>query len=211
MKEDNQDSIVEALDTERKILEAAEREFLSKGYVAARTTAIAEAAGVTHAMLHYYYRTKENLFSKVISGKIRSLADAFIVKFEDGESSLEECLRQGIESHFDFVWENPELPRFMVCEVFQNPDLMDRLKERFQETSGRIISRLQMKIDSEAEGGRCRKVEAREIMIDIISLNVFPALTAHMFDRVFGDNMAEVLEMRKRSNIDTILRKMEII
>lgn len=43
---------------EQAILEAAEREFIVKGFAGARTTSIAEAAGVTHAMLHYYFRTK---------------------------------------------------------------------------------------------------------------------------------------------------------
>ena len=35
---------------EQQILEAAEQEFLKKGYDGARTTSIAKAAGVTHAM-----------------------------------------------------------------------------------------------------------------------------------------------------------------
>lgn len=49
-------------DTEARILQAAEHEFLTKGYAGARTTSIAEAAGVTHAMFHYYFRTKDKLF-----------------------------------------------------------------------------------------------------------------------------------------------------
>ena len=42
-----------ARNKEQAILEAAEREFLDKGFAGARTTSIAKAAGVTHAMLHY--------------------------------------------------------------------------------------------------------------------------------------------------------------
>ena len=42
---------------EQAILAAAEQEFLAKGFDGARTTSIAAAAGVTHAMLHYYFRT----------------------------------------------------------------------------------------------------------------------------------------------------------
>ncbi|MBQ2779515.1 MAG: helix-turn-helix transcriptional regulator, partial [Bacteroidaceae bacterium] len=41
---------------EQQILAAAEQEFLTRGYDGARTTSIAQAAGVTHAMLHYYFR-----------------------------------------------------------------------------------------------------------------------------------------------------------
>ena len=51
---------------EQAILEAAEREFLKKGFDGARTTSIAAAAGVTHAMLHYYFRTKEQLFERIL-------------------------------------------------------------------------------------------------------------------------------------------------
>ncbi|MBO5243943.1 MAG: TetR family transcriptional regulator, partial [Muribaculaceae bacterium] len=36
-------------DTEALILQAAEKEFLKKGYSGAKTTSIAETAGVTHA------------------------------------------------------------------------------------------------------------------------------------------------------------------
>ena len=49
---------------EQQILAAAEQEFLTKGFDGARTTTIAKAAGVTHAMLHYYFRTKEQLFER---------------------------------------------------------------------------------------------------------------------------------------------------
>ena len=43
-------------DTESEILKAAEQEFMLKGFDGAKTTSIAHAAGVTHAMLHYYFR-----------------------------------------------------------------------------------------------------------------------------------------------------------
>ena len=40
--------------TEQRIMEAAEKLFLKKGYILSTTTLIAKEAGVTHAMLHYY-------------------------------------------------------------------------------------------------------------------------------------------------------------
>ena len=43
-------------DTESRILQAAEEEFLLKGLEGARTTAIAERAGVTHAALLFPYQ-----------------------------------------------------------------------------------------------------------------------------------------------------------
>ena len=63
----------ETSNTEQSILKAAEKEFLKKGFSGSKTTEIAKEAGVTHAMLHYYFRTKENLFNKVFEEKAKQL------------------------------------------------------------------------------------------------------------------------------------------
>ena len=53
--------------TEAAILEAAESLFKTNGFKGTTTTMIAGQAGVTHAMLHYYFRTKEQIFVTAIS------------------------------------------------------------------------------------------------------------------------------------------------
>ena len=66
---------------EQAILRAAEREFLARGYDGAKTTAIAEAAGVTHALLHYYFRTKEKLYERVVENAISQLENSLVESF----------------------------------------------------------------------------------------------------------------------------------
>ena len=58
---------------EERILEAALAEFAEKGFYGARTQAIAAAAGVNKAMVHYYFRSKEKLYNHVIRKVIRNL------------------------------------------------------------------------------------------------------------------------------------------
>jgi TetR/AcrR family transcriptional regulator len=53
-------------DTEEKILDAAKDVFQKKGMTGARMQEIADKAGINKALLHYYYRTKEKLFEKVL-------------------------------------------------------------------------------------------------------------------------------------------------
>lgn len=53
--------------SKQAILDAAEEEFLEMGFHGAKTSSIAKRAGVTHAMLHYYFSTKENLYDVFIS------------------------------------------------------------------------------------------------------------------------------------------------
>ena len=62
-----------ACSTAQLILKAAEEVFLRDGFAAATTSAIAKSAGVTHAMLHYYFNTKENLFKHIFQQKVAEL------------------------------------------------------------------------------------------------------------------------------------------
>ncbi len=96
--------------TENRILKAAEAEFLAKGYAGARTTAIAEAAGVTHAMLHYYFRTKDKLFERILNEKIQLVRDIMLFGIGEPGRPLEERIVATVERHFDFLAANPSLP-----------------------------------------------------------------------------------------------------
>ncbi len=49
-------------DTQAKILQAAKTVFTRKGYDGASMQAIAREAGINKALLHYYCRSKDNLF-----------------------------------------------------------------------------------------------------------------------------------------------------
>ncbi|MGH6932238.1 MAG: TetR family transcriptional regulator, partial [Dongiaceae bacterium] len=51
---------------EARILKAAEEVFATAGFSGARTAAIAKRAGVPKANLHYYFRTKEELYRRVL-------------------------------------------------------------------------------------------------------------------------------------------------
>lgn len=201
----------DAKDTETRILEAAEREFLTKGFTSARTTAIAEAAGVTHAMLHYYYRTKDKLFGKVIDEKLSSIAKTFVINVEE-ENTLPECVRKAVESHFDFVRANPMLPRFLASEVFANENLMQMLKEKVGSLAASTICRLQEKIDIAASRDECDSMDATDLVLDIVSLNVFPILAAPMVRKVKDlkteKEYDEFLDSRKEENVKTILSRL---
>lgn len=199
-------------DTEALILQAAEREFLSKGFIGARTTSIAEAAGVTHAMFHYYFRTKEKLFERIISEKIMLLKQAVTDSFTDLNAPLSVILRNVVNNHLEFIAANPDLPRFLVGEIFSNPERSASFIDSLRGLAPRFLSVLQDKIDEEASNGLCRKVDAKMLMLDIVSLNVFPYMVAPAVNAGLGDCMADAdafIERRKKENYDTIMRKLK--
>ena len=59
------------VNAEIKIKEAARKVFLKKGMAGARMQEIADEAGINKALLHYYYRNKEQLFASVFQEIIK--------------------------------------------------------------------------------------------------------------------------------------------
>lgn len=200
------------LSTEELILQAAEKEFLQKGFAGARTTAIAEAAGVTHAMLHYYFRTKDKLFEKILNAKITLIRDIMLGSIGDVKKPLFEKIKETVEQHLDFIAANPDLPRFMVNEVFYQPERIDYILSVMKTHAPLVVANLQREIDDMARRGECRQVNAAMLILDIVSLNLFSFMAAPMVDVMIGDLRADpkaFLEARKKENVETILRKLK--
>lgn len=199
-------------DTEARILRAAEHEFMAKGFAGARTTAIAEAAGVTHAMLHYYFRTKEKLFDRIITAKMNVLQAMILKSLDEIDLPLEDMIRNLINMHIDFIADNPDLPRFLISDVFSDTGRFAILSAKIKGLAPTILMRLQSKIDENAAAGRCQRLDARMLMLDIVSLNVFPYLARPLVDTMLDDlmtNPAEFLAKRKEENYDTVMRKLK--
>ena len=58
---------------EQKIIDVAEKIFMDKGFDSTSTTDIAKEVGCNQALIHYYFRTKENLFQQIFYKKFEDL------------------------------------------------------------------------------------------------------------------------------------------
>ena len=201
-----------ARNKEQAILEAAEREFLDKGFAGARTTSIAEAAGVTHAMLHYYFRTKEQLFERILDEKTRLMSQSVLTAFGQPGLPLQERIRDGVESHFDFIAANPDLPRFIVNEVFSRPERYEAMRRRIRTIAEGLMHDIQQELDASAARGETEPVDARMLLLDIISLNVFPFIAYPVIEPILGDLTADrerFFARRRAENTEVILRRLK--
>ncbi|WP_193198751.1 TetR family transcriptional regulator [Nostoc sp. MG11] len=63
--------------TKKQILDAAESEFARYGLSGARTEAIAKSAGVTTAMIYYYFESKEGLYKAVLQRPAVEMHEGF--------------------------------------------------------------------------------------------------------------------------------------
>lgn len=193
---------------EKAILAAAEQEFLEKGFDGARTVSIAERAGVTHAMLHYYYRTKEQLFQKIMDEKMQVFSSSVINALGDAGKPLLERLESGIRNHFDFLAANPGLPSFIVREIGKRDiGVVEIIKEKALP----ILVQTQKDLDGLADEGKIVRIDAINLLLDIVSQNVFPFIVHPIAKDVWGQEKTdEVLSKIKEENVTIIMKRLAI-
>jgi TetR/AcrR family transcriptional regulator len=195
---------------EQAILQEAERKFLEKGFALTSTTEIAKAVGCNQALIHYYFRTKENLFEAIFEKKALVFFSDFH-SIDVGASSFEESLRRKIEAHFDMVRANPQLPFLIFNELITNPGRIDSLKARIGSLVAGAFLPLEARLKEEIAKGRIRPISAFDLIVDIISLNVafFLATPILRAIRKFSDEEFELaVEARRRENVEVILRSL---
>lgn len=199
--------------TEQLILEAAEAEFLEKGYGKARTTEIARRAGVNHSMLHYYFRTKENLFEVVFQKKAQSMAEIMSLSLQQDNLPFLEKLKKAIEDHFDFLAANEKIPTFIFSEILYDEKIKTIFLQIIRGKVTHVIHRLKQEIESEAARGTIRYIEPVDLLLNIVALNVFVFTTFPIMSGVLNideKGYAAFLEHRKEANVDTTLRQLQI-
>lgn len=182
--------------TEEKILKAAEYEFIEKGLSGARMQQIADRAGINKALLHYYYRTKEKLFEVVFRIAFKAFLPRFTRIFED-ETSLFEKIQEFTFEYISLISKNPNIPGFVIHELNSNPK---RLTEFFVNFKS-ILAPFRLQIEKEIEAGNIRPIGADQLILNIISLCIFPVIAKPLAMVILYNNEEEeykkMIEKRK--------------
>jgi len=196
------------VNTEQIILEAAEAEFLEKGYGNAKTVAIAQRAGVSHSMLHYYFRTKEQLFQKVFREKVLTFAQMFSVVLEQS-TDFQDTLKRFIETQFKFVAQNPNLPMFIIREIASNKENREWAITTLAPHLLPFVSAFEKMLYTEIAKGTIRPIVIQNLLMNILAINIstfvaLPVLKASL--HLENDEMLEnFLNERCESNVQFIL------
>lgn len=191
--------MAEALDlsTEQKILEAAKKVFIQKGLDGARLEEIALEAGINKALLHYYFRSKEKLFETIFDQMVSKIAPDFSVIVES-KSPIEEKIELFVHRYIDFVSENPQLPLFMIIEVNRNPQ---RMKDVLGQTQNfNKIQQFAYQMLTEMQVGRIKSFNPLHLMLNIMSLCIFPFIAKPVIQAILQVNEADlsiILKQRK--------------
>lgn len=198
------------ISTEQKILETAERLFLDKGFALTTTTEIAREAGCNQALVHYYFRTKENLFRQIYEQKMRLFATTFLVSGNDA-GTFEEKLHRKIGAHFDMLRKNPKLPFLIVNELLTNPSRIDLFRESLTVHISGVIAQIETELQQEIAQGRIRPISASDLLMNVLSLDVFLFLSLPLTTRLLRipeKQREQFVEHRKEEIITTVIQSL---
>lgn len=191
-------SIAENKSTEEKIVAAAYKLFTKKGYAATKTRDIAEEAGINVALLNYYFRSKEKLFDIIMESNVKQFILNIGAITDDRTTSLSEKFSLFVASYIDMLISQPDMPIFILSEIRSNPSKIIE-KVRFDKII--LNSFMNQQIQEEIEAGRIVDIKPIHIVLNLLSLTVFPFVASPVLKRIGGmteEQFIKLMEERKR-------------
>jgi len=142
---------------------------------------IADEAGINKALLHYYYRSKDQLFNavfeEVMSGFVPRLFGLL-----NSDLPLEVKVYQIAERYTELLTNHRELPLFILSELQNDPK---RITNKIP-TGREVFKNLEDQLKREFEKGNIREIKVEMFVMNLISMLVFPFAGRNLFQSVAG-------------------------
>ena len=147
---------------EARILAAAESVFAETGFSGATTAEIAKRAGVPKANLHYYFKTKKDLYRQVLQAILELwLGTGDQIK---PESDPAEALSHYIAAKIELAQQRPLASRVFANEIIHGaPQISDFLQEELRDW----VDRKSRVIEGWIDAGKMRRIDPRHLFFMI--------------------------------------------
>jgi AcrR family transcriptional regulator len=190
-------------DTETRILDAAHAVFMRRGTAGARMTEIAREAGVNHALVHYYFRSKQRLAEAVFRRAIGQFFPAMIGVLAS-EAPLEDKVRMVAAAQIDMLLKNRYLPGYLLAELNHYPERAEQLLNTMSGTTpaslrARLFGTLGPQLEEAARSGVLREIRPQEFVLNLVSMVVYPFAARPLVMAIMGmDDATFMAAMEER-------------
>src|SRR5262245_22090372 len=157
--------------TRAAILKAALEEFSHEGVAGARTEEIARRAGVNKALLYYYFKDKEGLYTAALEEVFSGLHARVIPVLEAKDPPPQKLLKY-VEAHFDYIASHPVYPRLVQREFMRTVGrrLAPAASRVFERYGRPIYANLGKLVSDGIAAGDFRKVDAAQTISSILGV-----------------------------------------
>jgi TetR/AcrR family transcriptional regulator len=172
-------------DLRARLLDTAAAQFAAAGIEATSLRAIAVAAGVTPAMLHYYFGDKARLTQALIEERLLPAMLPLRARLEqagDDPATLVGAFVRGIS---EIVAQHPWLPALWVREVLCEGGALREIM--FSQVVPTLPQLLAHRFAAAQAAGRLnRGLDPRLLVVSLVGLTLFPAAGAPIWRRALG-------------------------
>lgn len=172
------------LSTEEKIKQAARKVFMQKGFAATRTRDIAEESGINLALLNYYFRSKEKLFTEVMQEKMQQFFGALLPIINDSSTKLETKIELIVSNYIEMLFQNPDLPLFVLSEMKSHSEKIKKTLP-VQKITDNISFIKQLK-------EKRPDINPIHFLMNILGMTVFPFVARPAFELIAATNKNEL-------------------
>ena len=174
--------------TRRRILRAAQNEFMRHGFSGARVDRISGAAKSSDRMIYYYFGSKQALYIEVLESVYNGLAVAES-SWQIDESRPEQALRELVALTWQYYLEHPEFVALLANENLQRGRHITK-SVRVQQLSRPVLDVLSRVLDE----GRRQKVfradlEVRSVYLTLAALGYFYLSNRYTLSSFLGDDL----------------------
>jgi AcrR family transcriptional regulator len=170
-------------DAREQLLSAATELFARQGVAATPFAAIAKQAGLTPAMMHYYFKDRDHLLDCVVDEKIAPLI-ASVWSPVDAGVTPEELMRGVVERLVAGIARNPWIPSTWMREVLNEGGLLrSRVLRKLPFDKVRVVSEAVAR--AQAKGEFESDLDPVLIVFSMLGLVMMHLATAPFFAEVF--------------------------
>jgi AcrR family transcriptional regulator len=168
--------------TEELIKEKAKILFFQKGFLDATTQEIADEANVNRALIHYYFRSREQLMDTVLEEAVNRKRKRVQAIFT---SPL--TFRQKIAVYIDTIVEQglnyPYLENFLISETARSPKRIDFLCSPGKVKTADLIRE---DLAVEIKKGKLSNISAEQFTVNLVSMCNYPFLAKSILKSIHG-------------------------
>lgn len=189
---------IEQKSTRDRIIDAAEAEFAENGFGGARIKNISSVAGITNAMIHYYFNSKEELHRAVLSRMVEDLVQ--LVK-EVGPQPIPtlEKLELFFIAFFDYAARHRNFSRITSMEMgHDNQEYFISLIREFLHPLYRDAREF---IITGIEEGVFRKVDPDQVLTAIYAMTVTYFSDSPFLDVLIGEETTTAKQVTARRDL----------
>lgn len=194
----------DAVATQKKLLDAAEKEFAQRGYAGARLKDIASAAGVQTTLIHHYFDDKGGLYRAVLErALLPTQEESWSILRENRD--LEGLVRGFVRVLTRFYARHRNLLAILRHEAVTGSEVLPEiLRERLAPLAAAVIEIVR---DMQQRGEIRAEIDPRELAVLTFSMAVHPfvdgALIQVVLPGAIPDDEAELA--RREDAIVTLL------